>query len=122
MKLGKTADEGRDGGVAHLVGDLLDGQLAIAQQPAGVGHAGADQLFPEAHTVALLQKTMQLPGGQGEFFAKVLFCGVFAEMIYKKIWETYLNPCIRDIENHRGDACKARYMDMVMELKGRYII
>lgn len=45
-----------------------------------------------------------------------------AEMIYKKIWETYLNPCIRDIENHRGDACKARYMDMVMELKGRYII
>ena len=45
-----------------------------------------------------------------------------ADLIYKEIWDTYLKPCVRDLETHREDSCKARYIDMVMELKGRYMV
>jgi len=41
--------------------------------------------------------------------------------IYEKIWETYLSPCIQLIEAGKNEACKTRYMDMVYELKGRYM-
>ena len=41
--------------------------------------------------------------------------------VYKNIWNTYLEPCIRYIEQERQEDCRRCYMDMVLELKGRYI-
>lgn len=41
--------------------------------------------------------------------------------LYQDIWSTYLNPCIGYIEAEEMEACKARYMEMVLDLKGRYI-
>lgn len=44
-----------------------------------------------------------------------------AAKVYREIWDTYLKPCIRYIEEKKLEDCKACYMDMVMDLKGRYI-
>lgn len=41
--------------------------------------------------------------------------------IYEEIWKTYLSPCVRLIEAGEQEACKEQYMDMVYELKGRYM-
>lgn len=41
--------------------------------------------------------------------------------IYEEIYKAYLSPCIKLIESGENEACKERYMDMVMELKGRYM-
>lgn len=44
-----------------------------------------------------------------------------AANVYREIWSTYLKPCIRYIEEKRLEDCKVCYMNMVMDLKGRYI-
>lgn len=44
-----------------------------------------------------------------------------AKAIYDEIWNAYLTPCIRLIEEGEQEACKERYMDMVYVLKGRYM-
>ena len=44
-----------------------------------------------------------------------------ASGVYREIWDNYLKPCIRFIEEQRLEDCKDCYMNMVMELKGRYI-
>ncbi len=44
-----------------------------------------------------------------------------ASGVYRGIWDNYLKPCIRFIEEQRLEDCKDCYMNMVMELKGRYI-
>lgn len=44
-----------------------------------------------------------------------------ASSVYEKIWNTYLEPCIRYIEQEKQADCQHCYMDMVQELKGRYI-
>lgn len=44
-----------------------------------------------------------------------------AAQVYEGIWQNYLSPCIRLIEDGRLDACQEQYMAMVYELKGRYM-
>lgn len=41
--------------------------------------------------------------------------------IYRKIWEDYLNPCIRLIEEGRNDDCKELYIRMVRSLEKKYL-
>lgn len=40
--------------------------------------------------------------------------------IYQQMYEDYLLPCIRQIEQRNYDACEERYRQMVLELKTRY--
>lgn len=40
--------------------------------------------------------------------------------IYQIIWETYLQPCIRMIEDGEKEACKELYIQMVNELQEEY--
>lgn len=39
------------------------------------------------------------------------------EMVYPRLWEQYLRPCLEDIEAGRQEARKARYVAMVRELQ-----
>lgn len=41
--------------------------------------------------------------------------------IYKEIWDTWLSGCIELIEAGEKEACREKYMDMVYELKERYM-
>ena len=43
------------------------------------------------------------------------------QYIYKKLWETYLLPCLKDIENNNMVSCKNRYINMIIELKNKYL-
>ena len=43
-----------------------------------------------------------------------------AKQIYKGIWQQYLSPCIRLIENDQNEACVDLYRKMVYELKDQY--
>lgn len=43
------------------------------------------------------------------------------DRIYRQIYETYLQPCIREIETRQYEACEARYRQMVLELKKQYM-
>lgn len=40
--------------------------------------------------------------------------------IYKEIWNKYLLPCLKNIENKEYDKCKERYINMVNILKNQY--
>ena len=44
-----------------------------------------------------------------------------AGAIYKGIWEQYLRPCIRLIEEGRKEECKDRYSEMVRTLEKEYL-
>ena len=44
-----------------------------------------------------------------------------AGKVYAEIWEQYLSPCVRLIEEGKPEACRERYMAMVYDLKGRYM-
>ena len=41
--------------------------------------------------------------------------------IYEKIWDCWLSGCVRLIEEGEKEACRERYMEMVYELKERYM-
>ncbi|MCI8453246.1 MAG: hypothetical protein HFE84_01320 [Lachnospiraceae bacterium] len=41
--------------------------------------------------------------------------------VYQKIWETYLAPCLADLDNGRFAACKERYTAMVRGLKKEWL-
>ncbi len=41
--------------------------------------------------------------------------------IYDEIWDFWLSDCVRLIENGENEICRKRYMDMVYELKRRYM-
>lgn len=41
--------------------------------------------------------------------------------IYAGIWDTYLTDCIHLIEEKENEACQKRYMDMVYDLKQKYM-
>lgn len=41
--------------------------------------------------------------------------------VYSEIWETYLSPCIRLIEEDQKEACQELYTEMVKDLENRYI-
>ena len=41
--------------------------------------------------------------------------------LYQDLYEEYLVPCIRKIEEQDYEACKTLYQDMVLKLKERYI-
>ncbi len=43
-----------------------------------------------------------------------------ASQIYRGIWDSYLEPCIRMIENGENEACCDLYRTMVEDLKTRY--
>ena len=43
------------------------------------------------------------------------------DKVYKHIWSTYIEPCIRLIELDAKDACKNLYIKMVNELKSKFI-
>ncbi len=45
-----------------------------------------------------------------------------AGRIYERIWKDYLVPCVRLIETGDREGCKKKYMDMVYDLKGRYMV
>ena len=40
--------------------------------------------------------------------------------IYQQIWQRYLAPCLKHLEQGENEACKERYVDMVRTLKARY--
>lgn len=42
------------------------------------------------------------------------------QKIYADIWETYLEPCMRMIENGENEACRELYIRMVRELQQTY--
>lgn len=44
-----------------------------------------------------------------------------AKAVYGEIWDVYLSDCIRLIEDGDRESCKERYMDMVYDLKGRFM-
>lgn len=44
-----------------------------------------------------------------------------AAAVYHAIWDTYLCDCIQKIEQGENEACKERYMEMVSDLKNRYL-
>lgn len=43
-----------------------------------------------------------------------------SSMVYKKVWEEYLNPCIKLIEADKKDECKDLYYQMVRDLEKQY--
>lgn len=44
-----------------------------------------------------------------------------ADVIYQDIWERYLNPCVRMIEEDRQEECREVYSDMVRSLQEKYL-
>ena len=44
-----------------------------------------------------------------------------AATVYKRIWNTYLKPCVSHIEKNENEACKTLYTKMVKELQHTYI-
>lgn len=44
-----------------------------------------------------------------------------AAQIYENIWRKYLSPCLAFIERSENLACKDKYVEMVRELKSRYL-
>ncbi|MCI8599575.1 MAG: hypothetical protein HFJ10_14230 [Lachnospiraceae bacterium] len=44
-----------------------------------------------------------------------------SQAIYEEIWRAYLSPCVQMIEKGDEEGCKGLYMDMVYDLKGRYM-
>lgn len=44
-----------------------------------------------------------------------------AGAIYQDIWERYLNPCVRLIEENRQEECREVYSDMVRSLEKKYL-
>ena len=44
-----------------------------------------------------------------------------AAQIYENIWRKYLSPCLTFIERGENLACKNKYVEMVRELKSRYL-
>ncbi len=44
-----------------------------------------------------------------------------AETVYGEIWDCWLSDCIKLIEAGEKEACREKYMDMVYELKERYM-
>lgn len=43
------------------------------------------------------------------------------DRIYKELYQSYIEPCIREIENQEYESCGERYKEMVLELKARYM-
>ena len=43
------------------------------------------------------------------------------EAIYEEIWDSWLSDCVHLIEQGENEACQEKYMDMVYELKERYM-
>lgn len=41
--------------------------------------------------------------------------------VYQSMYEDYLLPCIQDIEEQNYETCKARYQEMVLALKEKYM-
>lgn len=41
---------------------------------------------------------------------------------YRQIWQTYLQPCLQDIERNRQEDCERRYTLMIKELKKKYYL
>lgn len=41
--------------------------------------------------------------------------------LYRELYQNYLMPCIREIENQEYEACRERYQEMVLDLKARYM-
>lgn len=44
------------------------------------------------------------------------------EGLYRELYEKYLLPCVREIERGEYEQCTARYQEMVLELKEKYIM
>ena len=44
-----------------------------------------------------------------------------AAQIYKDLWQRYLEPCLNFIRSGDNVACKNKYVEMVRELKGKYL-
>ena len=41
--------------------------------------------------------------------------------VYKSIWNRWLSPCLSDMEAGRAELCEARYKEMVLDLRKRYL-
>lgn len=46
---------------------------------------------------------------------------VSPQEIYRSIWVKYLSPCLTDIENNAMMSCKERYVQMVKDLREKYL-
>ena len=44
----------------------------------------------------------------------------YSSDIYQQIWQMYLKPCLKHLEQRENEACKDHYIDMVKTLKARY--
>lgn len=44
-----------------------------------------------------------------------------ADVVYQKIWEEYLNPCIHLIEAGELAACRTVYTNMIQDLEQDYL-
>lgn len=44
-----------------------------------------------------------------------------AGMVYTRIWNEYLNPCVKMIENGKKEECRILYTEMVKKLKHQYM-
>lgn len=43
------------------------------------------------------------------------------DKVYRELYQSYIMPCIQEIERQEYELCRARYQDMVLELKSRYM-
>lgn len=44
-----------------------------------------------------------------------------ADQVYREIWNQYLKPCVRLIEEEKRESCEVLYSDMVKSLERRYL-
>ena len=44
-----------------------------------------------------------------------------SEQVCRELYESYLMPCISDIEAGHMDECQEKYKEMVLDLKSRYM-
>lgn len=43
------------------------------------------------------------------------------DLLYRELYQNYVMPCIREIEDQKYEACREKYKEMVLDLKARYM-
>lgn len=44
-----------------------------------------------------------------------------SDRIYRSIWENYLKPCLKFLEGNENEKCKRTYMEMVNNLRAKFL-
>lgn len=95
----ESLGKGTDCYELQLLKKYRDEQLETTQE----GHALVEEYYDIAPTI--VKRLEREPDRQQR---------------YRKLYEQYLEPCIKDIEAERYEQCKEHYEKMVQELKERY--